>query len=153
MYVLAPNAVIEKYPYSIGDLRRDNPQTSFPAQPTNALLAEYGVFPVSRTDIPVVDYKKAVTEANPKRVNGQWVQVWTVSNRTAAEIAQIEADQWGNVRSERNAKLAESDWTQLADAPVSNIQAQAWATYRQALRDITDQTDPFNIVWPDKPTN
>jgi len=153
MYVLAPNAVIEKYPYSIGDLRRDNPQTSFPAQPTNALLAEYGVFPVTRTDIPAVDYTQAVTEADPQLVNGGWVQAWIVTDRTAEEIAQIEADQWANVRSERNAKLAESDWTQLADAPVSNIQAQTWATYRQALRDITDQTDPFNIVWPDKPTN
>ena len=148
MYVLAPNAVIEKYPYSIGDLRRDNPQTSFPAKPTDALLAEYGVFPVSRTDIPVVDYTQAVTEADPQQINGKWVQVWTVSNRTAAEIAQIEADQWANIRSERNAKLADCDWTQLPDAPVD---AAAWAAYRQELRDITEQTDPFNIVWPEEP--
>lgn len=151
MYVLAPNAVIEKYPYSIGDLRRDNPQTSFPAKPTDALLAEYGVFPVSRTDIPVVDYTQAVTEADPQQVNGAWVQAWIVTDRTAEEIAQIEADQWANIRSERNAKLAACDWTQLSDAPISNIEAQEWASYRQALRDITTQTDPFNITWPQEP--
>ncbi len=148
MYVLAPNAVIEKYPYSIGDLRRDNPQTSFPAKPSDALLAEYGMFPVERTDIPVVDYTQAVTEADPQQINGAWVQAWTVTDRTAEEIAQIEADQWANVRVERNAKLADCDWTQLPDAPVDGA---AWAAYRQELRDITNQPDPFNITWPQEP--
>lgn len=52
---------------------------------------------------------------------------------------------WAAIRAERNAKLAASDWTQLPDAPVD---AAAWATYRQALRDITTQSDPFNVTWP-----
>jgi hypothetical protein len=56
--------------------------------------------------------------------------------------------QWATVRAERNARLAASDWTQLPDAPVD---AAAWATYRQALRDVTQQPDPFNIVWPAEP--
>lgn len=147
-YILAPNAVIGKYPYSIGDLRRDNPQTSFPAKPTDALLAEYNVFPVERTDIPVVDYTQSVTEADPQHIKGKWVQAWTITDLTAEQIAQIEADQWANVRSERNVKLAACDWTQLPDAPVD---AAAWSVYRQALRDITTQSDPFNIVWPQEP--
>lgn len=56
--------------------------------------------------------------------------------------------QWELVRKQRNVKLAASDWTQLPDAPVD---AAAWAEYRQALRDVTDQADPFNIVWPTAP--
>ena len=56
--------------------------------------------------------------------------------------------QWAVVRADRNALLAASDWTQLPDAPVD---AAAWATYRQALRDLTQQSDPFNIVWPVPP--
>ena len=74
---------------------------------------------------------------------------------SAEDIAQMEADalhapalQWESVRLERNAKLAASDWTQLPDAPVD---AAEWAEYRQALRDVTDQADPFNIVWPTAP--
>jgi hypothetical protein len=39
--------------------------------------------------------------------------------------------------------LKDTDWTQVADSPVDKT---AWATYRQALRDITTQADPFNIV-------
>lgn len=52
----------------------------------------------------------------------------------------------------RNALLAESDWTQLPDVPISAEQKAAWAAYRQQLRDITDQPGfPDNIVWPANP--
>ena len=56
--------------------------------------------------------------------------------------------EWVIIRAERNAKLAASDWTQLPDAPVD---AAEWAEYRQELRDVTDQTDPFDIAWPTAP--
>jgi len=53
------------------------------------------------------------------------------------------------VRTERDAKLTESDWTQVVDAPVDQA---AWATYRQALRDIPDQAGfPNEVNWPNKP--
>ena len=53
------------------------------------------------------------------------------------------------VRAERNAKLAASDWTQVADAPVDKA---AWAAYRQALRDITAQAGfPLTVDWPVAP--
>jgi uncharacterized protein YjiS (DUF1127 family) len=57
--------------------------------------------------------------------------------------------QWRKVRSKRNQLLQESDWTQLPDVPIAN--KDAWAEYRQALRDITEQPDPFNIAWPTPP--
>jgi hypothetical protein len=53
------------------------------------------------------------------------------------------------VRTERDAKLTESDWTQVADAPVDQA---AWATYRQALRDIPSQAGfPNEVTWPTEP--
>lgn len=53
------------------------------------------------------------------------------------------------IRNTRNALLKESDWTQINDAPVDK---QAWAEYRQLLRDITQQEGfPRNISWPIKP--
>ena len=52
-------------------------------------------------------------------------------------------------RQQRNALLAASDWTQVADAPVDQA---AWAVYRQALRDLPANTADFaNIVWPQQP--
>lgn len=55
-------------------------------------------------------------------------------------------EEWTTVRSERDRRLARSDWTQLPDVPLAT--KEAWASYRQALRDITLQPDPFHIVWP-----
>jgi len=61
----------------------------------------------------------------------------------------IEADQIAQTRSTRNLLLAETDWTQVADAPVSQV---AWATYRQLLRDVPSQAEfPTTIAWPTKP--
>ena len=53
------------------------------------------------------------------------------------------------IRQQRNALLAASDWTQVADAPVDQA---AWAVYRQALRDVTTQAGfPNEVVWPVSP--
>ena len=74
------------------------------------------------------------------------------------KIAQAEAleaarDYWKELRSLRDRKLAECDWTQIADVPLTEEQKTAWATYRQALRDVPANTeDPKNPVWPTAPT-
>lgn len=54
----------------------------------------------------------------------------------------------GEVRRERNTRLAACDWTQLPDAPVDS---QVWATYRQQLRDFPSVCDPLNPQWPSPP--
>ena len=55
---------------------------------------------------------------------------------------------WSNIRYRRNAELKECDWTQIPDSPLSEELKDEWKTYRQLLRDITLQTDPYNIIWP-----
>lgn len=55
---------------------------------------------------------------------------------------------WERIRLWRDAELRESDWTQLADAPVD---ATVWAQYRQALRDMTDAATPAVVVFPTRP--
>lgn len=66
---------------------------------------------------------------------------------------QVESDRkWAGVRAERDARLSACDWTQVADAPLTASVKQAWADYRQALRDIPQtQDDPDSIVWPETP--
>lgn len=58
-------------------------------------------------------------------------------------------EMWLEIRLKRGVLLQESDWTQMPDVQLPN--KSAWATYRQALRDVTNQLDPFNIVWPTPP--
>jgi hypothetical protein len=64
---------------------------------------------------------------------------------TQEELDQRTTTQWQVIRIQRNQMLKDTDWTQLSDSPVDKAE---WATYRQALRDITKQDDPFNITWP-----
>lgn len=57
-----------------------------------------------------------------------------------------------DIRTQRNALLLASDWTQIPDYPGAD--KQTWATYRQALRDITKQSGfPFTVNWPTASTN
>ena len=59
---------------------------------------------------------------------------------------------WNSLRKLRNLKLQECDWTQLTDSPLSEEEKDAWASYRQELRDMpTNMTDPEIPVWPTLP--
>lgn len=78
---------------------------------------------------------------------------YTATPRTDAEIAdrkaQKDTKQAKSVRDDRTKRLSDSDWTQLAD---STADKAAWATYRQALRDVTAQAGfPWTIDWPTQP--
>jgi len=58
---------------------------------------------------------------------------------------------WNNIRKLRNVFLARSDWTALTDCQLSQSKKDEWAAYRQLLRDVTLQTNPDNILWPNEP--
>ena len=59
--------------------------------------------------------------------------------------------QWTQVRAQQRQKLYESDWTcSVTDYEVPN--KSEWVQYRAAVRDVTKQSDPFNIEWPQRPT-
>lgn len=58
-----------------------------------------------------------------------------------------------NIRFNRDRMLLESDWTQLADSPLSDSKKAEWATYRQTLRDLTDNIDSSgSVTYPDAPS-
>lgn len=74
-------------PYTIRDLRRDNPGTSFPDVMPDERLAEWGVYPVTPTPRPDYDAtKQTLSEALPQQIDGAWVQVWTLTDVTPEEI-------------------------------------------------------------------
>jgi hypothetical protein len=150
MYVFAPNQTVEIFPYSIGALRRDNPNTSFPANPTEQILTEWNVFPV--IDKPTPNYNPATqncNQINPTLKAGEWVMTWAVTPATPEQIAERTSAKEAEVRQQRNIRLSTCDWTQLPDAPVSPA---PWATYRQQLRDVTAQDGfPWDVVWPVAP--
>lgn len=141
MYILVQGDVA--VPYSIAQLRKDNPNVSFPREMTDEQLANRNIYPVAVTSKPEYNLLvQSVRQSDPQNVNGSWVIDWAVENLPQEDAA-------NNVRNHRNDLLAECDWTQLADATVNSL---AWANYRQALRDIPQQDGfPYNVNWPTKP--
>ena len=88
------------------------------------------------TDIPA-------TETEPAK---------TAAEQESAYKAQKDAEQAKSVRASRDSKLAECDWRVIKAAETATTLDSAWATYRQALRDVTGQSGfPWTITWPDAP--
>jgi len=139
MYVKVLKGV--PYPYSIFDLRNDNPNTSFPDVMTDKALAAWDVFPCIEGAVPELGECEQAVRDKITMVDGVWVQNFTNGLWPADQASQY-------VREKRNALLAETDWMALSDVTMG----ATWAEYRQSLRDITSQVGfPYGIVWPAKP--
>ena len=150
MYVKIENGNIVKYPYSITELKTDNKNVSFPISITNDVLEEYGVFYVQPTNY-IDDYTKTYIEGTPELSGSIYVQVWNITDSSEEEINTRIDEKWGEVRETRNLLLQQSDWTQFQDSPITGSKLTEWQTYRQQLREITSQSNPFNLSWPTRP--
>lgn len=152
MFVKATNGQIDKYPYSVGDLRRDNLNTSFPKVVPEATMASFGMYPVGYEAAPEYDpmTQRIVHSNMPVLKDGKWVLTKTVVDLTEEQIADRAAAKANEVREQRAKLLAETDWMALSD---NNLSAE-WAACRQALRDITTHANfPYldEADWPTKP--
>lgn len=161
MLVKLEDGIPSKWPVTAAMLKHENPNISFPSDLTGINISEYGfaLFQHSDPDEYNAIYQ-TVEEVAPTLVDGVYVQSWSISDiytsdeRTAleeAEAAQLLIIRAEEHRGQREELLARSDWTQVADAPVD---ATAWATYRQALRDLPTHSNWPNLEdadWPNKP--
>jgi hypothetical protein len=136
------------YPYTIKNLRDSLPNVSLPANLSNEQLIEWDMYEVQFSAAPN-DYTKNIIEGTPTLIDGNYYQNWIQTDATESEIQQRLEDKWFEIREIRNQLLMECDWTQLSD--ISTEIKSLWSSYRQDLRDITNQTNPFNIIWPVKP--
>ena len=148
MYVKITHGTPETY--TIGQLRRDNPNTSFPKAVSDAVLASYNVFPLYPTDQPTYDHTKNVVEGTPQEVGGVWTQVWSVSDASSEEIAARIERQSERSREKRDTLIAGTDWWASSDLTMTAEQT----AYRQSMRDITSHANWPHLDeadWPTKP--
>ena len=161
MFVKVTNNQIDQYPYTVGDLRRDNPNTSFPKNVPVATMATFGMFPVGYEAAPEYDpmtYRLQHSSV-PVLKDGAWVLTKTVVALTSEQIADRDAAKAKEVRSKRDRLLAETDWVTIkaVDASSDNLAVQlpqVWMVYRQALRDISSHVNFPHLEeadWPVKP--
>lgn len=114
----------------------------------DAFLADHGFARFERADVPV---GFELVEHTGYTMHSDGVVRNSFTSRELTQDEKVEL--W--VRRQRNYLLAVSDWTQLADSPLSAEEKQEWKVYRQSLRDLTDTyadvTDPTQIVLPELP--
>lgn len=140
------------YPYSVQQLKLDNTNISFPTSISDSLLETFGVYKVELRDSGYDDdYTKDVLEVTPTLSGSVYVQTYEISDADETTINTRKEIKWSEIREQRNQLLSECDWTQFQDSPITGSKLTEWQTYRQELRNITTQENPYNIVWPTKP--
>ena len=152
---------------SQGQIRSDNPNVSLPKVWNANVNEALGIDPVlaSPKPDPSGDFKVVVRNGVTQDANGNWVQAWieremfteytddegntvTVQAQKDAKVAKDNAALAAIERATRDDLLKATDHYGLSDVTMS----EAMTTYRQALRDVPQQTDfPGTITWPTKP--
>jgi len=140
------------YPYSVHELKMENRNISFPSIISDTLLENFNVYPVELRDSGYDDdYTKDVTEITPILSGSVYVQTYEITDADETTLNKRNEIKWEEIRDERNTRLSDCDWTQFQDTPITGSKLTEWQTYRQSLRDITNQENPYNITWPTKP--
>tara|TARA_R110000868_G_scaffold294200_1_gene554851 strand:+ start:5449 stop:5895 length:447 start_codon:yes stop_codon:yes gene_type:complete len=148
MYVKVTDGNGERY--SVSQLRKDQPNTSFPANPSDELLANFNVYPLVEANPNVGANQKKVHSWTPELIDSVWTLNHQAVDMSVSEIAARDAVTAANVREARDKLLAEVDWTGASDLTMSSDMT----AYRQALRDIPAHEDFPNLAdsdWPTKP--
>ena len=153
---------------TVSQFKSSQPNTSFPKQITTEILDSYGYDPVLNGVPATITAPYGVsTRSGVEEISGQWFTkfiagpvftdttdsegaVTTAAANEAAYRAGIDAQAAASVRAERDTKLTNTDWTQLAD---STANSTTWGTYRQALRDLPSAEGfPHTMTWPTEPS-
>ena len=156
---------------TISQFKASYPNTSFPKQITADLLDSYGYDVVLNGPAATVTAPYGISVRDGvEEINGQWFtkfiagpvftdttdedgNVTTAADNEAAYRAKVDANAGALVRAERNKKLTATDWTQMADSPLSSDKKAEWAAYRQSLRDLpTASGFPHTMTWPNEPS-
>ena len=148
LLIKATNNTVEQYPYSIGLLRKDNPNTSFPKQVSAADMASFNVYPVTEVTPTVADTQKLVKVWTPTLVSGDWVLAHEAVDLTLDDIAEATAVLAANAREERDGLLAATDFYALSDV----VMTSEMTTYRSDLRSVPTLSGfPNDFEWPTAP--
>ena len=149
-----------------GELRRDNPNMSFPKVWNSNVCEALDVDPVMIAAAPtegIGNYQHVVRNGVEQNSNGDWVYAWqivdmfadieggqTKAEQEAAYQTQLDNSASENNRNKRNNLLSETDWWAMSDRTMTSAQT----TYRTALRDLPTHSNWPHLEeddWPTKP--
>jgi hypothetical protein len=131
---------------------RANPNTSFALPLSDAALADLNMAKLLEDVRPSYDADtQTVIEGAVEERGGSYYQTFSVIDRSAEAIANDLANKKSQVRAQRNARLAETDWAILPDSPLSDADKTVYQNYRAALRDVPAQDGFPNNPLPEGP--
>lgn len=131
------------------EFRNMFPNTSLPVPLTETAINGLGGDVVFEGPQPTATRYQIVVRQGVIQLGDKWYTNYVAVDLSPEACTALDEQQASSVRITRNARLADCDWTQVADSPVDKA---AWATYRQSLRDITSQPGfPWEITWPTSP--
>jgi len=163
VYAKVAGSNLVQYPYTLGDMMAENPYTNFPANadlaaifPVTDIAVQNGwsLAPVEFLSQPSFDQASQVCaqETAPTLISNVWTLGWVVRAMTAQEQAEATSQKAASVRSDRDQRLAKTDWRVLKANESGGVQNFDWAAYRQMLRDVPSQSGfPWNVAWPTEP--
>lgn len=123
------------------DFRRARPNVSFPKELTDEVLSSYGYAVLRQENLPEPTETQNIRPSEPYEENGKWYQGYELFDRNTSELE-------SKIRHQRDDLLRATDFYGLSDVTMST----EMATYRQALRDITNQEGfPLSVTWPTAP--
>jgi len=154
-----------------GEIRRSMPNTSLPRVWTADICEFLGIDPVLAAPAPAAsgEYKVVSRNGVTQDANGNWVQAWverdmfadyvdedgvtvTKAEQEQAYTATKDAEAATAARATRDGLIASCDWMAIKAFEAGTTVSTEWATYRQALRDVSAQEGfPNDITWPEKP--
>ncbi len=157
---------------TVNAFKATKPNTSFPKPLSEDCLNDYGYDVVLDGNSATITAPYEVnTRDGVEEISGKWYTkfvagpiftdtkddsgnvITTAAENENTHKACIDLDKGTDVRRQRDADLASTDWTQLADSQLSNDDKAKWVTYRQELRDVPTQAGfPHTVTWPTKPT-
>jgi len=150
---------------SQGEIRKMHPNTSLPRVWDESICEALGIDVIFEgPQATGGDQYQFSQAAGIEEINGKWYTKYvlgpiftdndevTAAEQEAAYKAQKDAEKATQIRSERDSKLAETDWVTIRAMDTGTAMSAEWSAYRQALRDITAQDGfPWNVTWPEKP--
>ena len=162
-----------------GEIRRSMPNTSLPRVWTSSICDSLGIDPVLAAPAPEAsgEYKLIVRNGVVQDANSNWVQAYaerdmfadyvrtdvaedgtetevtvTKASQEEAYTATKDAEAATAARATRDSLIASCDWMAIKAFEGGTTVSTEWATYRQALRDVTEKTEfPHNVTWPTQP--
>lgn len=124
------------------------PKTAFPEDFTGD--KDFNLYPLEDEPLTTTDAFKKVVDLGPERIEDtdRFRIKYDIVDLSDEEKVDVTGKQWARIREIRNTLLSQTDWIVSKSSEKNEPVPENWQTYRQALRDVTLQQDPFNITWP-----